>query len=164
MPMNFKIFLICLISLKVLALESDCILSGTGTVYIQNPITKKYEPRNEYSWKMEAKRYSLGNGIYQFVETKKFNSDRPSQQTVFQLQNFEGNYDFSAPDESLRSLGYCPRVGYCFGDLYITGENFVGRKSTQFDSAGIRTLTYTSNGAYVDEILIPDASCKLIFN
>lgn len=28
-------------------------------------MTKMYEPHKEYSWKMEAKHYSLGNGFYQ---------------------------------------------------------------------------------------------------
>jgi hypothetical protein len=157
-------FFIIILQLNVFAIESDCTLIGSGTVYIFNLESKAYEPNNNYSWKMEAKRYSIGNGLYQIVETKTFNSGRSSQQTTFQIQNFIGKYDFSAPDGSLKSVGFCSQVGHCFGDLIIKGENFIGRKSTQFDSTGIRTVTYTSNGAYVDEVLTPVNDCKLNFD
>lgn len=154
------IFLILSKSMSAYCLpNSDCSLSGQGAVYTADQNTGIFMKDSKASYALTAIRYPMGAGKYLYQETKKFSDGRPDQITMFPLSNSIGPYNFSAPDGSLKSTGFCTSVGHCSGSLVLPSAHFTGHMTTDFDETGIRTVTFAGDGSFVDEVLTPTAKC-----
>ncbi len=138
---------------------SDCTLEGEGRVFNPSLDHGSYTENQTASYKLIALRFPLGSGKYLYQETKKFVDQKPDQVTFFIQSQAVGPYDFAAKNGSLQSSGFCTRIGHCMGTLKIPSVNFVGQMTTDFDAEGIRTVTFNSDGSFVDEVLKPAGKC-----
>lgn len=138
----------------------DCVLSGRGDVYSVDKTSGGYKNDEQQSYALSAARFPLKPGTYLYQERKKFSDGSPDQQTVFAQSTSVAPFSFSAPDGSLKSEGVCTRRGHCAGTLSIPAASFSGRFVTDFDSTGIRTVTFSDDGSFVDEVLIPAGNCQ----
>lgn len=150
----------CFADGKQVERNPDCELSGKGSVYKFDPSTKKYQLDQKDSYDLSAIRFPIGNGKYLFVETKSFADGRPKEQTTFVQGMATGTFDFSAPDGSLSSRVICTRPGHCAGILILTSPSFTGYITTDFDSSGIRTVTFDVSGGFSDETLSTPVPCE----
>jgi hypothetical protein len=138
---------------------SDCVLKGQGNVYILD-VTGSYKKDENNSYVLSALRFPLAPGSYLYQETKIFADGRPNQKTMFKQTNSVASYNYSAPDGSIKSSGVCVRVGHCVGTISIPAVKFTGRMTTDYDASGIRTVTFSDDGSFVDEVLTPIDSCE----
>jgi hypothetical protein len=138
----------------------DCQLSGKGNVYVFDAVAKKYQLDQKDSYELSAIRFPVGNGKYLFVETKTYADGRPKEKTTFVQGMATGSFDFSAPDGTLISRVICTRPGHCAGTLILTSPSFTGHMATDFDSSGIRTLTFDASGGFSDETLSTPVPCE----
>ena len=139
--------------------NSDCALSGQGSVFIFDAVTNTYVKDDVNSYSLAALRFPLGEEKYLYQETKSFSDGRPNQITMFKQTNSVGSFNFSALDGCLKSAGVCTRAGHCFGVIVIPAVNFKGRMTTDFDSKSILTVTFSDDGSFVDEVLMTSQSC-----
>ena len=140
----------------------DCQLSGKGQIFILDHVTDSYQPDAKNSYDLSALRFPLGNGKYLFRETKTYSDGRPQEVTMFFQSMAMGLGHYSASDGSLNSVVMCTRPGHCVGTLTIRAESFTGNFSTDFEANGIRTVTFGSDGSFVDEVLETSTPCPYV--